>query len=85
MLLRRKGVIVCVVLLLAGFAFRFCLAHFLPNDEPNDGKVYSQIARNLLEQHVYSHATEAPRTLADTSSRLSTFPGSHLFKIRPQQ
>ena len=60
MLLRRKGIIVCVVLLLAGFAFRFYLAHFLPNDEPNDGKVYAQMARNLLEQHVYSHATEPP-------------------------
>jgi len=60
MLLRRKGIIVCVVLLLAGFAFRFCLAHFLPNDEPNDGKIYAQLARNLLEQHVYSHATEPP-------------------------
>jgi signal transduction histidine kinase len=60
MLLRRKGIIVCVILLLLGFAFRFCLAHFLSNDEPTDGKVYAQMARNLLEQHVYSHATEAP-------------------------
>lgn len=60
MLLRCKGTIICLVLLLAGFSFRFCLARFLPNDEPNDGKIYEQLARNLLEQKVYSHATEPP-------------------------
>ena len=60
MLLRCKGTIFCFVLLLAGFSFRFCLARFLPNDEPNDGKIYAQLARNLLEQRVYSHATEPP-------------------------
>src|SRR5207253_10155168 len=27
---------------------------------PEDGEVYAQIARNVLEQHVYSHETEAP-------------------------
>jgi 4-amino-4-deoxy-L-arabinose transferase-like glycosyltransferase len=32
----------------------------LPNDEPYDGIVYSQLARNVLEQHVYSHETQAP-------------------------
>jgi hypothetical protein len=60
MLLGRKGTLVYAVLLLAAFSFRFYLATFLPNDEPNDGKVYAQMARNLLEQHVYSHATEPP-------------------------
>src|SRR4030095_4403297 len=29
-------------------------------DEPFDGKVYAQIARNVLEQRSYSHATEPP-------------------------
>lgn len=60
MLLGRKGTIVYAVLLLAAFFFRFYLATFQPNDEPNDGRVYAQLARNLLEQHVYSHATEPP-------------------------
>ena len=60
MLLQRKALLVYVVLLLTAFSFRFYLATFLPNDEPNDGKVYAQIARNILEQRVYSHATEPP-------------------------
>ncbi|HEX7722902.1 MAG TPA: glycosyltransferase family 39 protein, partial [Pyrinomonadaceae bacterium] len=33
---------------------------WLPNDSADDGLGYAQIARNVLEQHVYSHATEAP-------------------------
>ena len=32
----------------------------LPNDAPDDGRVYAQIARNVLEQHVYSHESEPP-------------------------
>ncbi len=32
----------------------------MPNDEPDDGRVYSQIARNVLEQHAYSHETQPP-------------------------
>lgn len=60
MLLQRKALLVYVVLVLTAFSLRFYLANFLPNDEPNDGKVYAQIARNILEQRVYSHATEPP-------------------------
>ena len=48
------------LLLTAAFCFRVSVARLLPNDEPDDGKIYAQIARNILEQHVYSHATEAP-------------------------
>jgi 4-amino-4-deoxy-L-arabinose transferase-like glycosyltransferase len=48
------------LLLAAALCFRVVVARFLPNDAPFDGKVYAQIARNVLEQHVYSHATEAP-------------------------
>ncbi|MEP6708317.1 MAG: glycosyltransferase family 39 protein, partial [Pyrinomonadaceae bacterium] len=36
------------------------IARFLPNDEPDDGRVYAQLARNVLEQHVYSLDTEPP-------------------------
>jgi len=49
-----------VVLLLAALTFRVGLARFLPNDDPYDGKVYAQLARNLLERHVYSHSPEPP-------------------------
>src|SRR5687767_6769376 len=45
---------------MAAFSFRVAMARLLPNDEPFDGKVYSQIARNILEQGSYSHATEPP-------------------------
>lgn len=57
---KRNGILVYALLLLAAFSFRAAVARLLPNDEPFDGKVYSQIARNVLEQHKYSHATEPP-------------------------
>ncbi len=56
----RKEILSYGLLLLGAFAFRFAIARFLPNDTPNDGKVYAQMARNVLEQHSYSHATEPP-------------------------
>ncbi len=49
-----------LVLLLVGLGFRFFVALRLPNDAPDDGRVYAQIARNVLEQHVYSHDNEPP-------------------------
>ncbi len=52
--------VICGLLLLVALGFRLFIALRLPNDEPGDGKVYSQIARNVLEQHVYSHETQAP-------------------------
>lgn len=57
---KRKGILVYALLLTAAFSFRASVARLLPNDEPFDGKVYAQIARNVLEHHVYSHATEPP-------------------------
>src|SRR6185436_6268662 len=47
-------------LLVLAAAFRVAVAHWLPNDAPDDGRIYSQIARNVLEQHVYSHESAAP-------------------------
>jgi hypothetical protein len=52
--------IVWLLLLAAGLTFRLFIALRLPNDTPDDGRVYAQLARNLLEQHVYSHESEAP-------------------------
>jgi 4-amino-4-deoxy-L-arabinose transferase-like glycosyltransferase len=60
------------LLLLIGLSFRLFVALRLPNDEPDDGRVYSQIARNVLEQHVYSIENEAPYT--PTLIRLPGYP-----------
>jgi hypothetical protein len=56
---RRKFWIVALLILFAAGA-RVAVAHYLANDQPDDGRVYAQIARNVLEQHVYSHETQAP-------------------------
>jgi Dolichyl-phosphate-mannose-protein mannosyltransferase len=69
---RPRRWIVYALLLLGAFAFRFYVAHRLANDTPGDGKVYAQMARNLLEQHVYSH-DEAP-PYAPSLIRLPGYP-----------
>ena len=51
---------IAVGLLLVAGAFRVAVVHWLPNDTPDDGRVYAQMARNMLEQHVFSHDTQAP-------------------------
>jgi hypothetical protein len=60
MVKQRKTWVVVLALLAIAAGFRIAVAHWLPNDAPDDGKMYAQIARNVLEQHVYSHETEAP-------------------------
>src|ERR1044072_4810964 len=69
---KRDSLVVYVVLLVIAFSFRVAVARFLPNDAPDDGKIYAQIARNVLEQHVYSHEAEAP--YAPTLIRLPGYP-----------
>ncbi len=61
-----------MLLLTAAFSFRVVLARSFANDTSDDGKVYSQLARNLLEQRVYSHDSEAP--LAPSLIRLPGYP-----------
>src|SRR5438132_10077440 len=56
----RKQWIVVAALLVAAALCRIAIAHWLANDAPDDGRIYAQMARNVLEQHVYSHATEPP-------------------------
>src|ERR1044071_6352663 len=51
---------VYALLLLVALGFRLFIAWRLPNDEPGDAIVYSQLAKNVLEQHVYSHDPQAP-------------------------
>jgi len=69
---KQNSLIVYLVLLVLAFSFRVAVARFLPNDAPDDGKVYAQIARNVLEQHVYSNEAEAP--YAPTLIRLPGYP-----------
>jgi phage shock protein PspC (stress-responsive transcriptional regulator) len=72
MLKMRKKWLVCLVILIAAATFRIAVAHWLPNDTPDDGRTYAQIARNVLEQHVYSHEAEAP--YAPSLIRLPGYP-----------
>src|SRR5437588_1793583 len=55
-----NGKFVFLALLVLAAAFRTSIAHWLPNDAPADGRIYAQLARNVLEQPVYSHPTEPP-------------------------
>src|SRR6185436_7262443 len=52
--------LVYVLFILLALGFRLFIALRLPNDEPDDGRVYSLIARNVIEQHVYSHDSQPP-------------------------
>lgn len=65
-----------VLLLLIALSFRLFIALRLANDEPDDGRVYSQIARNVLEQHIYSHDAQPPYTPS-----LIRLPGYPLFLV----
>ena len=69
---KKFAVFFYLILISATLASRICAAHYLANDEPDDGKMYAQIARNLLEQGVYSIETEAPFT--PTLIRLPGYP-----------
>ena len=53
-------------------AFRLGIVHYLPNDSTDDSLGYEQIARNVLEQHVYTHFAEPPYT--PTLVRLPGYP-----------
>ena len=57
---QRKHWVIVLTLLVVAASFRIAVAHWLPNDAPDDGRVYAQFARNVLERHVYTHATEPP-------------------------
>lgn len=68
----KKRWFIYALLLLVALSFRLFIALRLPNDEPDDGRVYSQIARNIIEQHVYSIESQAPYT--PTLIRLPGYP-----------
>jgi hypothetical protein len=73
--MKRRWILYVFFILLA-LSFRLFVALRLPNDEPDDGRVYSQIARNLIEQHVYSHDSQPPY-----SPSLIRLPGYPLFLV----
>jgi hypothetical protein len=68
----RRFWIACSLVLLLAFAFRFAVARYLPNDTPDDGRLYAQLARNVLEQHVYSADGQPP--YPPTLIRLPGYP-----------
>ncbi|HEX3084349.1 MAG TPA: glycosyltransferase family 39 protein, partial [Pyrinomonadaceae bacterium] len=68
----RKQQVIFLSLIVLAVAFRIAIVHWLPNDSADDSLGYEQIARNLLEQHVYTHLTEAPYT--PTLVRLPGYP-----------
>lgn len=69
---KRDKLFVYVLLLFVAFSFRVAVARFLPNDTPGDGKIYDQIARNVLDRHVYSHDSEPP--FAPSLIRMPGYP-----------
>ena len=68
----RKQRVIFLSLIVLAAGFRIAIVHWLPNDSADDSLGYEQIARNVLEQHVYTHVTEAPFT--PTLVRLPGYP-----------
>src|SRR5215471_969332 len=54
----KKFVAIAIILSAGALGFRLYLALKLPNDDPDDGRVYARIANNVVEHHSYSTATE---------------------------
>ena len=69
---RRQWLLIGILLLFAA-GFRVFVAHHWPNDSPDDGRVYAQMARNLLEQHLFSHDAQPP--YSPSLIRLPGYPG----------
>jgi hypothetical protein len=70
--LGRREFLTAVVLIAVAATFRIAVAHWLPNDAPDDSKTYARIARNVIEQHSYSDAEASP--YEPTLIRLPGYP-----------
>src|SRR4051812_49174537 len=68
----RKLLIFTLIAVALTLSSRVLIARYLATDEPEDGRVYSQIARNLLEHRVYSIEEQAP--FEPTLIRLPGYP-----------
>src|ERR1041384_1632494 len=56
----KRWVLGVAMLTTVALGFRLFLALHLPNDDDDDGRFYSQIARNLIDHRGYSGETEEP-------------------------
>jgi len=56
----KRWVLVAAMLTTVALGFRLFLALHLPNDDDDDGRFYSQIARNLIDHRGYSGEDEEP-------------------------
>jgi hypothetical protein len=68
----KKYVCAAVLLTLVALGFRLFLALRLPNDAPDDGRVYARIARNTVQHSSYSLETEEP--FSPTLIRVPGYP-----------
>ena len=60
------------VLLATALLGHLSVAHFLANEDDLDGDLYTQIATNVLEHHIYSKDTDPP--LGPTLARVPGYP-----------
>jgi 4-amino-4-deoxy-L-arabinose transferase-like glycosyltransferase len=69
---KQKKILVIGVLLLAAFSIRVAIVRILPSDAPQDGLIYDQTARNLVERQVYSQDSGPP--YAPSLRRMPGYP-----------
>jgi Dolichyl-phosphate-mannose-protein mannosyltransferase len=68
----KKQLAVALLLTLLALGFRLFIALKLPNDEPDDGRLYARIANNVFDHRSFSIATEEP--FEPTYIRLPGYP-----------
>lgn len=68
----KKYVVIAMLLTIGGLGFRLFLALGLPNDAPDDGRLYARIAINILEHRSYSIESEEP--FSPTYIRVPGYP-----------
>jgi len=68
----RTRAAVCAALLVVALAFRLALALGMPNDEPDDARLYTVLAQNVLLHGVYSGSLTPP--LEPTYVRVPGYP-----------
>jgi dolichyl-phosphate-mannose-protein mannosyltransferase len=68
----KRFVGIAILLTAAALGIRLFFALGMPNDEPGDARIYARIARNVIEHHSYSIATEEPYT--PTYARVPGYP-----------
>lgn len=70
----KKEMLAIGLLLCTAFSIRVALVRILPNDAPQDGPLYDQMARNLVERQTYSQDSAPPY-----APSLRRMPGYPLF------